>query len=192
MKLIVGLGNVGPEYEVTRHNIGFIILDQFALAKKASLQYKDRFRSFIGEWKVDELESVIIAKPATFVNRSGWAVLMIAKYYGVSESDILVVLDDVALPLGSIRARAQGSDGGHNGMTSIIQSLNTEAVARLRIGVGRPSSEEQLSDYVLSPFTDAELESLKDVFIDSVNALADFSKNGIEYIMNFYNKRLGE
>ena len=135
MKLVVGLGNPGAEYRDTRHNVGFQVID--ALARRWGIdQWRESFESLTAKTTRGG-EPVLLAKPLTFMNLSGRAVSGLAGFYKVSPDDLLVITDDVALPLGRLRARRGGSDGGHNGLKSITQSLGTQAFARVRVGVGR-------------------------------------------------------
>lgn len=155
MKLIIGLGNPGKKYESTRHNVGRMVAD--LLSKKLKLRFKRHSRT---ETEIAAGEEIIIAKPSVFMNNSGRAVARVAKYFGVPTEEIVVVYDDLDLPVGTIRFRKSGSSGGHKGMQSIIDNLKTDSVARIRIGIGRPAPASA-TDYVLKPFTKAQLIELK-------------------------------
>lgn len=165
-RLIVGLGNPGPKYAKTRHNIGWIVIDQ--LAHELGLSFKPNSRH---EAELAAGPRVILAKPLTFMNNSGRAVARVARYFAVQPENITIIYDDLDLPLGTIRRRKTGSSGGHNGMKSIIDHLGTQDIARVRIGIGRNASDA--SDYVLKPFTKIQLGQLKPV-IETV--VTDFTK----------------
>src|SRR5215467_5919737 len=164
MRLIVGLGNPGREYRDTRHNVGFMVVDE--IAKRHNLSFA-MAPSQVPETFVAKKfgpEPVLVAKPLTFMNRSGDAVAALARYYDVAAGDLLVVVDEVALPFGRLRARARGSAGGHNGLKSTIERLGTTDFARLRLGVGRGDTRRGLADHVLSKFEPGERAEL-DPFI---------------------------
>src|SRR5512146_769198 len=150
MKLIVGLGNPGSKYRDTRHNVGFRALDD--LARRHEVIFESAPAEAMMAKVRDMTVPVILAKPLTFMNLSGYAVGDLLRYFRVEVADLLVVYDDVNLPLGRLRARPRGSDGGHNGLKSIIAQLGTQEFSRLRIGVGRGNLERDLADHVLSRF----------------------------------------
>ncbi len=185
MKLIVGLGNPGPKYRGTRHNVGFVTVDE--LARRADATFESapaeammaRVRRFA--------EPVLLVKPLTFMNLSGYAVGELARYFKVDFADLLVVADDVNLALGRLRARARGSDGGHNGLKSIIAQLGTQEFARLRIGVGRGHEERDLADHVLSRFAPAEQDEIAAAIARAADAAELFVTDGIERVMNRFN-----
>ena len=150
MKLIVGLGNPGKEYEFTRHNVGFRVVD--LLAKRWQIEMStEKFHAWFGRGMIREDQAVLL-KPTTFMNRSGRAVLAAVRFYQLEEPDLVTILDDVALELGRLRMRRQGSAGGHNGLQSIISHLGTSEFARLRIGVGPRPEREEMVDHVLGAF----------------------------------------
>lgn len=154
MKLLVGLGNPGEKYRKTRHNTGFLFLDK--VSEQCSISFKKRVcYSLVGKGRIRGKE-IILAKPLTYVNRSGRAVRELLHFYKLTEKDLLVVLDDFSLPLGMVRLRSKGSSGGHNGLESIIEALQTEDFPRLRIGIGREEIHEDLVSFVLSEFTPEE------------------------------------
>lgn len=167
MKLIVGLGNPGTKYEHTRHNVGRMAVD--LLSKKLKLKFKKHSRT---ETEIAEDKGIIIAKPTTFMNNSGRAVARVAKYFGVPTERIVVVYDDLDLPLGTIRSRKSGSSGGHNGIQSIIDNLKTTSVARVKVGIGRPAPTSA-TDYVLRPFTKTQLAELKPALNKVVDLLLE-------------------
>ncbi len=152
MKLIVGLGNPGRKYEGTRHNVGFAAVD--LLAGRHGVSWESaRAEALIGKWRA---ENTLIAKPLTFMNLSGQAVLDLLQFYKIDPQDLLVIVDEAQLDLGRLRARPSGSSGGHNGLKSVIGVLGTENFPRLRIGVGRGDARRDLGDHVLARFDPAE------------------------------------
>jgi PTH1 family peptidyl-tRNA hydrolase len=183
MKLIVGLGNPGEEYRQTRHNVGFMVVDE--IAGRRGLQWRNEGQvSFAKNFGAPEF---LMAKPKTFMNLSGFAVAEFLHYRNVELSDLLVVVDDVDLPLGRMRAKSRGSAGTHNGLKSIVEQLGTTAFSRLRIGVGRGDRRRDLADYVLAKFEAAELAALNDVVTRAADAAEMFAVEGIEKVMNAHN-----
>lgn len=182
MKAIVGLGNPGREYARTRHNIGFDVVDE--VARRWNVQLRP--------WKsaadvvVVSSRGVVLAEPQTFMNASGEAVGRLAAFYGLEPGDLLVVADEVQLPLGRIRLRGAGSAGGHNGLKSIIQHLGTE-FSRLRIGVGRGDPTWDLADHVLSRFGPGEREAAIEAVGRAADAVEFFVEHGVEAAMNRFN-----
>lgn len=186
MKLIVGLGNPGKEYEDTRHNIGFKVVDFFA--KRMGIRvdrYKDQ--ALIGEFSHGG-EKVWVIKPQTFMNLSGQAVGSIARWYKVNPENILVIYDDLDLPIGKLRVRATGSAGGHNGIKSLIAHLQTEDIPRIRVGVGRPAAGMEAADYVLSGFLPTEWELINQCIAQSGDAILMWLDKGLLDTMNSYSK----
>ncbi|MEQ1573156.1 MAG: aminoacyl-tRNA hydrolase [Vicinamibacterales bacterium] len=187
MKLIVGLGNPGSEYRDTRHNVGFMVID--AIARRhgltLSLAPSQVPETFVG--KQFGPAPLLVAKPLTFMNRSGDAVAALARYYDIAGSELLVVVDEVALPFGRLRARARGSAGGHNGLKSIVDRLGTTEFARLRLGVGRGDARRDLADHVLSKFGSGERAELDTFIARAADAAEMFAVDGIEKVMNTYN-----
>jgi len=183
MKLIVGLGNPGDEYRETRHNVGFMVVD--AIARRHGLAWRHRDQmAFAKHFGAGEF---MVAKPQTFMNLSGFAVAQFAGYYGVDAADLLVVVDEVDLPLGRLRARARGSAGTHNGLKSVVQQLGTTDFPRLRVGIGRGDRRRDLADFVLARFEPAEQAVLEDVVTRAADAAEMFAVEGIEQVMNAYN-----
>jgi len=185
MKLVVGLGNPGPEYARHRHNVGFQCLD--LLADAYGLRFdrvKDKARRALG---VIEGQRVVLLKPITFMNAVGPAVAAAARFYKVEPADLLVVYDDLDLPLGRIRVRADGGSGGHNGMKSVIEHLGTTAFPRVRVGIGRPPGRMDPVDYVLEPFTAEEEEIMKGARARAVEAIRCWLTMGIVEAMNMFN-----
>jgi len=182
--LITGLGNPGAEYELTRHNVGFLVLDQLAdkqgvsfesdrLAEKAEFKYKGR--------------TIHLIKPTTFMNLSGKAVAYWLQELKIEKENLLVVVDDIALPFGSLRMRAKGSSAGHNGLKNIELMLNGQQYSRLRVGVGDTFHKGQQSDYVLSNFTQPEFETLPMIITKANEMILSFSTNGAERTMSLFN-----
>ena len=187
MRLIVGLGNPGKEYRETRHNVGFMVADEIAKRHGLTLamapsQVPDAFIA-----KKFGAEPFLIGKPLTFMNRSGDAVAALAHYYDIVPADLLVVVDEVALPFGRLRARARGSAGGHNGLKSVIERLGTTEFPRLRLGVGRGDTRRDLADHVLSKFEADERSALEELITRAADAAEMFAAEGIERVMNAYN-----
>ena len=187
MKLIVGLGNPGREYRDTRHNVGFIVVDEIAKRHDLTMamapsQVPDAFIA-----KRFGSEPLLVAKPLTFMNRSGDAVAALARYYDIAAGDLLVVVDEAALPFGRLRARARGSAGGHNGLKSVIERLGTTEFPRLRLGVGRGDARRDLADHVLSTFEADEQSALGEFIARAADAAEMFAAEGIAKVMNTYN-----
>ncbi len=184
MKLYVGLGNPGRSYENTRHNVGFSAVDTFA--KETGLLFDQRkFKGKYGKIVLNDQE-ILVLKPQTYMNLSGEAVRDIASYYRIDPQDILVIYDDMDLPLGKIRLRKNGSGGGHNGMKNIIQLLSNSEIKRIRVGVGKNPNIE-MKDYVLGKFTKEEKAVMKETYQTISSALIDYSKVDFDVLMNKYN-----
>jgi len=184
LKLIVGLGNPGRPYAANRHNVGFRCLDYLARVHGLSF-VRDQAKADLASGRIATLR-VLLAKPRTYMNLSGQAVRRLARFYKIAPQDILVIYDDLDLPLGVIRLRPEGGSGGHKGMKSIIESLGTEAFPRLRIGIGRPPDEDVV-DYVLSDFTPDEEIAVENAYERVVAAVECFLTEGIAAAMNGYN-----
>jgi PTH1 family peptidyl-tRNA hydrolase len=187
MILIVGLGNPGREYRDTRHNVGFMVADEIAKRHHlafamAPSQVPDAFVA-----KKFGAPSLMVAKPLTFMNNSGDAVAALTRYYDVPFDDLLVVVDEVALPFGRLRARARGSAGGHNGLKSMIARLGTTEFPRLRLGVGRGDARRDLADHVLSRFEADEQSALGEFIARAADAAEMFAAEGIDKVMTTYN-----
>lgn len=187
MKLIVGLGNPGKEYEKTRHNSGFMAMDFLLEKVNASLNTK-KWNALITNVKIDG-ESVLLMKPLTYMNESGNAVIQAVNYYHIDPSDILVMHDDMDLPTGSVRIRKNGSAGGQKGMKSIITHVGTSEIARIRIGVGHSDkgNHEIVPDWVLSPVPKAEREDFEYALKDSADAAYAWCTESMDKVMNRYN-----
>ena len=181
MKLITGLGNIGEKYCFTRHNAGFMVLDKWALDKNISFKEDKKLKCFI-----TKMEDNLLIKPTTFMNLSGEAVRAVMDYYKIDTKDLLVIYDDIALDLGVIRFRANGSDGGHNGIKSIIKHTGTKEFDRLKIGIG-PQPNIPSENYVLQNFPKDELPKLKNVLNRAIESVEFYLDNGIEKTQNKYN-----
>ena len=187
MKLIVGLGNPGPDYERTRHNVGWHVIDAFAAKFRIALDTHEK-NAMTGRGRVAG-GSVVVAKPLTYMNLSGDAVRLLVGAYLDSISDLIVVYDDVDLPVGRGRIRPSGSSGTHNGMRSIVESLGSEAFPRLRIGVkGERYGQDRLRDYVLDDFDDEELPLVQGTIARAVDALVLFARGDLKRAMNDFNR----
>ena len=182
--LIVGLGNVGAEYDMTRHNAGFIVLDAFA--KASNIVFDDRRYGFVAETSLKG-RKVILLKPSTYMNLSGNAVRYWLNKENIDQSRLLVVSDDVALPLGQFRLKASGSNGGHNGLGH-IQQLIGQHYARLRMGIGNDFPQGMQVDWVLGRFSDEQLQQLQPAVDVAVDIIKSFVLAGIDVTMNQYNK----
>lgn len=182
--LIVGLGNIGPEYAHTRHNIGFDIAD--ALVSKHGASFSpDRYSDYaLINLKGKQLH---IIKPTTFMNLSGKAVRYWLQYLKVDANQMLVLVDDLAIEFGKIRIRANGSDAGHNGLKNINEILGTQEYPRLRFGIGNQFPKGRQVDYVLGKWTDEEMQKLPDLIKHCVESIEAFASVGLERTMNFYN-----
>lgn len=178
MKLIVGLGNPGKEYESTRHNIGFMIIDKFL----GDIKYKEKFSGLY--YEKDMGEKVIFLKPQTFMNNSGFCVKKFVDYYKISPENILVIHDDLDLEVGKIKYKINSSSGGHNGIKSIINNLKTQNFIRLKIGISS-TNKDQIIDYVLGKFSKKEIDEIN--VNDIINSINDYINNDYTFVMNKYN-----
>lgn len=186
MKCIVGLGNPGAQYEDSRHNIGFRVIDLLAQRHGIALSRK-RLRALHGRGEIAG-EAVLLAKPITFMNDSGDAMRRLAAFYQVtSAGDLLVVYDDISLDLGVIRVRRGGSDGGHRGIRSILAHCHTQEIPRVRIGIGPPRPGVDTIDYVLSSFKASERKLVEETVERAADAVEFCLRNGIEAAMNAFN-----
>lgn len=180
LKLVVGLGNPGPEYEKTRHNVGFRLADRLVGGAEP-------FSNFKGLGVAAKAGGLWVAKPMTYMNLSGEFVQKFAAYHNIALEDMLIVYDEMALPLGKIRLRKNGSAGGQKGMKSIIQHFGTENVARLRIGIGPQPEKMDASAFVLGRFNKSEENELDAVLASAAEAVGVVRENGIDLAMNRYN-----
>jgi len=184
MKLIAGLGNPGLKYARNRHNVGFMVLSHLAHAERAEFN-RQRFNAQLAEVTLGG-ERVLLLKPQTYMNASGSAVGKLAAFYRVPRPQVMVVYDDLDLPLGKLRLRANGSSGGHHGMESIINMLGGEDIPRLRVGIGRPDPKQDVG-HVLGNFSEEEQSLLDDVLKRAEEALRVWVQDGIVRAMNLYN-----
>jgi PTH1 family peptidyl-tRNA hydrolase len=192
VKLIVGLGNPGREYRETRHNVGFMVVEEIARRHQLTLgmapaQVPETFVAKKYGGSGGDGVPLLVAKPLTFMNRSGDAVSALARYYDIPPADLLVVVDEVALPFGRLRARPRGSAGGHNGLKSVIERLGTTEFPRLRLGVGRGDGRRDLADHVLSKFEPGERAELESLIARAADAAEMFAAEGISKVMNVHN-----
>ena len=182
--LIVGLGNPGARYANTRHNVGFNVVDRLAERQQLS------FRAGKGDYLMaagTAPNDLLLLKPMTYMNNSGMAVRHAADYFHIDLSRVLIVFDDFQLPLGKLRLRSAGSDGGHNGMASVIQHLGDDNVARLRLGIGATFEKGEMANYVLATFSKADQKLLPEIFDRAVEAVLSFVQDGIQMVMNKFN-----
>jgi len=191
---VVGLGNPGREYAPTRHNAGFLVLE--ALRRRWSLG--DGRRAFSGRlndaWvqRTGAIRRVMLLEPHTYMNCAGQAVRAMLDFYKAPCRDLLVVLDDLALPVGRLRARPDGSAGGHNGLSDVLVAMGTDQVPRLRIGIGAPPPMMDPKDYVLSQFLKEEMETIRQAVEKAAEAVEDWAFRGIAYVMDNYNRQSDE
>lgn len=184
MKLIVGLGNPGKKYAETRHNVGFTAIKR--LADKFDIRNVDKdCEALIAKGKIQE-KKVILAQPLTYMNKSGRAVAKLVDKYNISLEDLVVIYDDLDLPTGKLRVKAKGSSGGHNGIQSIMENLNSEEINRIRIGIGRPL-DLPVTEYVLREFSSDQQKRVEETFEIIDQVVIEIIKNGVESAMNKFN-----
>ncbi|OGW48655.1 MAG: aminoacyl-tRNA hydrolase [Nitrospirae bacterium RBG_19FT_COMBO_42_15] len=186
MKLIVGLGNPGNEYKQTRHNAGFMFIDELASVYNIAVS-KKRYKSFFGKGAINDIE-VVLAKPQTYMNLSGESVVLMLKGFNLSADDLIIIHDDMDMDIGRLRIRDKGSHGGHRGIKSIIDAIGTDSFVRIKIGIGRPRAGMDSSDYVLSNFKKDELPILKEVKKMASDAILFLIKDDTVAAMNRFNK----
>lgn len=189
MKLVVGLGNPGSKYEGTRHNIGFEVVDRLAAGGSGS-KFTRKFEGLVAETEID-FRRVLLLKPETFMNLSGRSVGQALRFYKIELADLLVICDDLSLPLGKLRIRGSGSDGGQKGLRDIAAHLGSEQYARLRIGIGERWAADA-ADFVLSRFRSAERPVIDDALILASQAVAVWTTKGTEAAMNQFNGPQGQ
>ena len=181
--IIVGLGNPGKEYEYTRHNAGFLTLDRLAVVQNTDIK-KLKYKALIGDTVIDSHRCLLV-KPQTFMNNSGEAVREIAAFYKIPPEKIIVIFDDISLPCGKLRIRRKGTDGGHNGIKSIIYHLNSDNFPRIKVGIGaKPHPDYNLADWVLSTFSKSDMEELMKAIQKAVDVLPDILDGNIDKAMN--------
>jgi peptidyl-tRNA hydrolase, PTH1 family len=188
MRVVVGLGNPGKQYHGTRHNVGFAVVDGLASGPAAG-RFQSRFQAQVAEMMEGD-QKVLLVKPETFMNLSGRAVHQVIDFYKVELADVLVVCDDINLPLGKLRIRSKGSHGGHNGLRDIQNHLGTQDYARLRVGVG--AGEEDLVDHVLGRFRPSERPVIEDAISLAIQAVSLWVGQGVDECMNRYNVTTGK
>lgn len=186
MKLIVGLGNPGEKYEKTRHNVGFDTIDLCAEQMGIHLN-ESKFKAVYGKG-IYQGETVFLLKPLTFMNLSGESVRPFIDYFHIALEDVLIIYDDLDLPVGKIRLRQKGSHGGHNGMRSLIQHLGTDKFKRIRIGIDRPQMNETVAHYVLSKFREEERASIREAIVKAAEASCAFVEKDFLIVMNQFNQ----
>ena len=182
IRLVAGLGNPGPEHAATRHNIGFMVVDQLAAQFGSTWEKSTKWDALS-----TKCGAVLLVKPLSFMNRSGYPLFAVTQFYKIEPQQILVVIDDFTLPLGRLRVRARGGPGGHNGLDSVIAQFGTEEIPRLRIGIGAAPSEGSV-DYVLSRFFDEEKPIVRSTIDRAVEALKCAIDKGLVSAMNTFNK----
>jgi PTH1 family peptidyl-tRNA hydrolase len=185
--LVLGLGNPGPDYEDTRHNVGFAVVDRLA-ARAGGVAWAEAAHALVAEATVDG-QRLVLAKPMTFMNRSGQTYVALLKRYRLAPEAALVVYDDLALPLGALRLRERGGAGGHNGVQSVIASANSKDFPRLRVGIGDSFPPGGQVQYVLDPFTDAQRPAVEEAVEAAADAALTFAHEGLPAAMNQFNRR---
>ena len=185
VRLIIGLGNPGRRYEGTRHNVGFDVLDE--VAARRAVEFSSAPAEAVMARTREVEPGVMLAKPLTFMNLSGTPVSALVRYYRIPLDDLLIVAEDVNLPLGRLRARARGSEGGHNGLRSVIDALGTQTVPRLRVGVGRGDTRRDLAAHVLARFETSERPAIREAVVQAADAVEAFIVEGIGPVMNRFN-----
>lgn len=186
MYLVAGLGNPGKQYDMTRHNIGFEVIDY--MAEKLDVKVnKLKFKALYGETKIG-MEKVLLVKPQTYMNLSGDSIRDFCNFYKIPPENVIIINDDIAIEAGRLRIRAKGSAGGHNGLKSIIYQLNSDNFPRIRVGVGAPKHEDyDLADFVLGRFSKEEIPILEESIIKAAKAAEEIIRNNIDSAMNKYN-----
>ena len=182
IRMVVGLGNPGAEYERTRHNIGFLVLDRLAAEARVNWEKSAKWGAY---WT--KLGQTLLVKPMTYMNRSGGPSLAVAQFYKIAPAEMLIVLDEMALELGRLRLRLKGSPGGHNGLESMIVNFGTEDIARLRIGIGAPPAGGT-TDWVLGRFFEEEMPAVEKAVTRAADAVKAAIDNGVVSAMNTFNK----
>lgn len=186
MKMVVGLGNPGREYQHTRHNIGFDVLDELARRHGGSFRGSFRFPAETAEARIGS-DAVLLVKPKTYMNGSGEAVGPLMRKRGIALADLIVVVDDVDIELGRLRIRAAGSPGGHNGLKSVQAALGSDEYVRVRVGVGRPKASGEMVDHVLSKFAPDEKQTVADMVVKAADAVEVLMSDGLAKAMNNFN-----
>ena len=185
MKLVIGLGNPGRQYENTRHNVGFKVIDKLSEELAIPLD-RQKFNGIYGMGHISG-EKVILLKPLTYMNLSGECIRPLMDFYDISTEEIVVIYDDLDLPTGKIRLRSKGSAGGHNGIKSMILHLGTQEFNRIRVGIDRPINGMKITDYVLGTFTQEDMEGINEAINYSAKACEDWLQKNFVQVMNEYN-----
>jgi PTH1 family peptidyl-tRNA hydrolase len=186
VKLVVGLGNPGRWYERSRHNLGFLVIDRLANLHDVAIN-KMLCGALVGDWSFDG-EKIVLAKPQTFMNRSGAAVQSLLREYDATAKNLVVVYDDLDLSFGRIRIRASGSAAGHRGVLSILETLAGASFYRVRVGIGRPPDGMDAVDYVLQPYGDEEIRELNEIVARAADSVVCFFRDGPRRAMELYNR----
>ena len=186
MKLVVGLGNYPKEYEFTRHNIGFMFVDNFAQNANITFKTESKLQGEISTCVLNN-EKVLLLKPLTFMNLSGESVKKVVNFYKIKVENILIIYDDLSINLGKFRIKANGTDGGHNGMKSIIQHLGTNQIQRVKIGIGPQPQFMKSENFVLQKFSNDQMQIVNKVVDKSTELINDFLFQNISYLQNTYN-----
>jgi len=186
MKVIVGLGNPGEKYAGSRHNVGFMLLDALARDLDLGGQWREQDNAAVMT-VIKEAEKMILVKPLTYMNESGRAVAPILHWHKIDPRDLLVIHDDIDLPVGMVRIRPKGSSGGHNGIKSVIEHIGTQNFPRMKIGIGRPNADESVIDHVLRSFLPEEEEAIRLAVERLIPAVKCWSAEGIDMAMNRFN-----
>ncbi len=187
VRLVAGLGNPGPSYRHTRHNAGFMVIDKLAEAHSVPIS-EDRFECLFGRGRIEGKEA-ILAKPMAFMNRSGPPIFELCKHFGIFVEDILVIHDDIDLDFGRIQVKEKGGHGGHKGIRSLMEVFEDDRFVRLRIGIGRPETDDSVVDHVLSRFSPAESEVLEPLLSRARDAVAMVLTKGTTEGMRVYNRK---
>jgi PTH1 family peptidyl-tRNA hydrolase len=187
VKVVVGLGNPGRDYENTPHNVGFAVLDETGVRWGCEWRRSLRFRSQFARAGSGE-KTVYLVKPQTYMNLSGSAVVPMLRYHGAAPADLVVVLDDADMPVGRIRVRERGGSGGHRGLASVLEGVGTEEVVRVRVGIGRRENDGGLVEHVLTPFSDAERERMGRAIRVAADAVEMIVRSGPASAMNAFNR----
>ena len=187
MKIIAGLGNPGDPYRLTRHNMGFLVVDALADDCGIAIQ-KKKFEALLGDGRIGE-HRVLFVKPQTFMNLSGQSIRQVNDFYQNTTDDLLVVHDDLDLPFGTLRIKVGGGDGGHMGIRSLIEHLGDGTFTRVRLGIGKPAFKDDTERYVLQPFPKADLEQLAQIVRTACEAVRDIFASGVRPAMNRFNIR---
>ncbi len=188
MIIIIGLGNPGKEYAGTKHNVGFEVIDKLAYDYNINVN-KAKHKGVIGEGIIKE-KKVVLLKPLTYMNLSGESIKQAINWYKATNTDIIVIYDDIDLNMGEIRIRERGSAGGHNGMKNIIQHLNTDEFTRIRVGIGKKPKDFDLADYVLNKFSKEEIPTIIEGITKATDAIETILSSNISTAMNKYNKKM--